>query len=409
VLIYLARSKSAGFLERAVLGVWLLLMAACGSEDTEASSKTTSKPNTREPGSVFTAKTAGKACAADKDCGNGVCSKQFSGVLGDTQTAPGGYCTFACRVDADCGEGAACVGANAGGLGFGGVGTASSEGLCLAVCTSSAMCREGYRCFDALGQSAESASAGSSALGTAGSASIAATSGAATCGIAPATDKLAPGVAGEACSADMDCQGGRCMMSDLLMTSYPSGYCTGNCISDADCGDGAVCGEAFAGQAGTCYRTCAEDSDCARDGYRCRASVFPPGAAKRCLPGSEPLADGVVGEPCTQDSDCGGATCLQTMAAGMNTQRALPDGYCSGSCVEDLDCGAGGRCSGSFGGFAMGSCYLGCVEDTDCRNGYACMPTNAGFGNFGGAAMAGMQPTVCVASTVAIDQDAGVP
>jgi len=145
----------------------------------------------------------------------------------------------------------------------------------------------------------------------------------------------------------------------------------------------------------------------------------------RCLPGSDPLPDGVVGTTCAQDADCGGsfgAYCALTLPTPSGEQ-ASPDGYCSVSCLDDADCGVDGKCAGSFGGITMGACYQGCAEAGDCRDGYACaMPSPAGLGNagnFGGfmgamgangiAGLGGMQPTVCTLPQGTDDQDAGVP
>jgi len=85
--------------------------------------------------------TAGKACAADADCGGaqGSCASEvpqagLSGTIGLTDPAPGGYCTQACLEDADCGAGGACVGL--------------AGGACFARCAGGTGCREGYVCED---------------------------------------------------------------------------------------------------------------------------------------------------------------------------------------------------------------------------------------------------------------------
>lgn len=384
-----------------------LFVTACGSEADGESTSSSSKSGEQPAPQVFTSEFAGDTCAEDKDCGNGRCATRFTDALfGGSQQAPGGYCTFSCKLDADCGE-AACIGANNGAFGLGGNTGASSSGQCLLRCRSSAECRDGYRCFNAVGQALEGEGVDASAA-----------SG--TCQIAPETDSVDDGVTGNACTQDSDCGGGRCMASDLLMTTYPDGYCTGSCLANGDCGAGGVCATAFGGMAGTCYRGCEQDADCARDGYRCRGAAFPQGGSMRCLPGADPLPDGVVGTACAQDADCGGslgASCRLTLPS-TNGDVSAPAGYCSVSCVDDLDCGAGGSCIGSFGGITMGTCYKVCTDEAECRDAYACeMPSLAGFGNagnFGGfmGAMGmgtGMLPTVCTVSQGADDQDAGVP
>ena len=342
-----------------------------------------------EPPTALTANTAGKACAADDDCGTGTCKKQltFPGLLGPTsQPAPGGYCSFSCKLNADCGAGGVCVGANAtAGFGFGNAGGATqmAAGQCLKRCDSSSQCREGYRCLDSSsGRAMESGNAepANNATGS--------------CQVAAETDQLEAGVVGNACTSEADCAGGWCMANSQLM-QFPGGYCTGDCLADSDCGAGAECSQGFGGP-GTCYRTCEADGDCGREGYRCRPNAFDPSSAKRCVPGSEPLPDGIVGSACASDGDCAGAAMSCIM---MNGDRALPGGYCSGGCVEDIDCGANNHCVGIAG---TGYCYQGCTSATDCRDGYVC--ESVGFAGMGGSG-----PTACTLPMASDDADAGMP
>lgn len=370
-------------------------MSACGSSEDNQGGST----ETTEPPKALTANTAGKACTDDGDCGTGSCEKQLNaaggGLLGpSTVPAPGGYCSFNCKLNADCGAGGVCIGANAtGGFGFGNTGGANqaASGQCLKRCDSSSQCRDGYRCLDSNnGRAMESGNAEP------------ATNATGSCQVAPETDTLEPGVVGKECMGEADCGGGWCMANSQL-TQFPGGYCTGNCLANSDCGEGAECSQGFGGP-GTCYRTCEADGDCGREGYRCRGNTFAPNSAKRCVPGMEPLADGIVGSECTADDDCGGAamSCIT-----MNGDRVLPGGYCSGGCVEDVDCGAGAFCVGSvgsIGGAGTGFCYLGCESVSDCREGYVCEAV--GF-----AAMGGTGRTACTlpAPAPADDADAGTP
>lgn len=407
----------------------LALLAACGGSDKEDGSQL-AQAGAAAVAKVFTDRTSGKACTTDKDCGNGSCKKELpvSSLLGATGslTAPGGYCSFECGQSADCGEGGICLGANAGGLlaGLGGM-ASSSKGLCLARCDASSQCREGYRCADANGTAVNSSGAGAAPGGTAAGA----------CQVAPATDKINGAAVGGACSADGDCGGGRCSTMDMTGSAYPGGYCSGRCLTDADCGERALCDLGAAGafglgsaNAGTCYRSCTADAECGRDGYRCRGGAG--NAAKRCIPGAKPLADGTVGKTCSADAECGGAamSCITQMqvfnagafngqmvnASQLTTQVSYPGGYCSQRCVEDVDCGAGGSCVGglgAFGGaFAAGTCYKSCGADGDCRAGYRC-------GNPGPSGLPGIMPMagaaasttkVCFVQPPATGQDAGV-
>jgi hypothetical protein len=365
-------------------------MSACGSSSDEDDSGAV----VMEAPKVLTANTAGKACTEDKDCGTGSCKKQLvaagGGFFGPSmQPAPGGYCSFDCSVEADCGAGGVCIRANAtGGFGFGNAGGSrqAASGQCLKRCDSSSQCRDGYRCLDSSsGRAMESGNAEPTDNATG------------SCQVAPETNKVEPGVVGIACTSEADCSGGWCMANSQL-TQFPGGYCTGSCLADSDCGEGAECSEGLGGP-GTCYRTCEADADCGRDGYRCRANAFAPNAAKRCVPGAEPLADGIVGSACASDEECGGAamSCIT-----MNGDRVLPGGYCSGGCVEDIDCGAGGICIGSFAGAGTGFCYLSCASVADCREGYVC--ESVGF-----AAMGASGPTACTLPMAADDADAGTP
>lgn len=373
-----------------------IAVSACGGSDDDDDSSG-GNAATMEAPKVLTANTAGKACAADKDCGTGACKKELTiggGFLGPTTTpAPGGYCSFNCRLDADCGSGGVCLGANStGGFGFGNAGgqRQAAMGQCLARCDSSTQCREGYRCLDTNGRALESGNA-SAAANASGS-----------CQVAPETDTVAPGVVGAQCAANEDCSGGTCMTTTQA-AQFPGGYCTGRCLANSDCGEGAECAAGFGGT-GTCYKTCSADTEC-REGYRCRTAGFGQGGSKRCIPGADPLADGVVGKACTADAECGGAAMSCVTTTG---NAALPGGYCSVSCVDNVDCGAGGVCIGGVGGAATGYCYKSCATATDCRQGYACEDLS-----FGGAAGMGMSAAApMLVCTLPLDtgngQDAGM-
>ena len=379
-------SRNVRRISGAIVALSCLGMSACGSSDDDQSGDAVA-----EAPKVLAANTAGKACVEDKDCGGASCKKSLTlagGLLGPTtEPAPGGYCSLSCNLNADCGTGGVCIGANAtGGLGFGNAGGAnqSASGQCLKRCDSSSQCRDEYRCLDSSsGRAMESGNAQAAANATG------------SCQVAPETNTVAPGVVGIACTAEADCSGGWCMANSAL-TQFPGGYCTGNCLADSDCGEGAECAAGFGGP-GTCYRTCEADAECDREGYRCRPNALDPNAAKRCLPGSEPLPDGVVGSACATDEECGGAamSCIT-----MNGNRVLPGGYCSGGCVEDVDCGANNHCVGIAG---TGFCYLACATADDCREGYVC--ESVGFGGMGGAG-----PTACTLPMAAAnDADAGTP
>lgn len=345
------------------------LTIACGSDD-DSSGNSAGGGGTSDP-IIFTDNTAGKACAINADCGNGECRKEFTGNQLFTQTkqaAPGGYCTFKCNLSADCGAGASCVG--------------TPESLCLATCSSNSDCREGegYHCVDSDGQP------------------IAAGRSSGTCRVAPVTDHVTGQTVGNACASADDCSGGTC-----TTTGYPEGYCSGRCLKAADCGEQAVCALDAVGTltaAGTCYRTCSGDPDC-RTGYRCRGGDGSD-PTKVCLPGGAPLPDGVVGNTCGADTDCGGAdgSCVKQILT-INGQLQLPGGYCSSACVDASDCGAGGSCLGleALTEQLSPGCYKLCSGAEACRTGYECRTVGQSAED---------QPTVCT-PVLPIDQDAGVP
>jgi hypothetical protein len=380
---------------RLAIVMGLLALGACGGDDDK--SPAPSGGSAGAGGSASTAlpaHTAGKACSADADCEHGSCSHQLpdtNAVLGTTgmETAPDGYCTTGCYNTTECGTGGTCIGATT--TASGGNGT---RGLCYAACSSSADCRDGYRCIGSLGTPLTTPTA--TPVGT--------------CQVAPATDKLAPGVVGSMCGADTDCSGGSCTMTGIGVT-FPGGYCSGRCLADSDCGSTGVCNAGLGGAAGTCYRKCDSDSDCARDGYRCRApatiGMADPNAVKQCVAGAKPLADGVVGSACLADGDCGGAAMSCRAQTAAIRGMAFPGGYCTQGCADDSDCGAGGVCTGGFAGVATGTCYKTCTAASDCRDGYSCSTPPSAFG-IGAGAGAANSPTVCGPSAPT-GEDAGVP
>lgn len=325
----------------------LLWAAACSNGSSGSSPR--QPPGLAEAGSD--AKTAppaeggasatmtGAPCTADGDCGRGVCAASLG--LGPTSIpAPGGYCTAVCKMSSDCTQGSAC---NDAAFGF--------PGYCAAGCESAGDCRAGYRCV-ALARG--DADAGNAIT--------------ATCEPTPKTDKLADGVVGSACNVDGDCAGGRCGLSEpITSTPFPGGYCTGDCLEDADCGARGYCVPGFLGAAvGSCSLRCSNDADCGRDDYRCRTAS----GVSYCVPGPKPLPDGLVGNPCGSDADCGGGamTCGATVGG-----VPAPLGYCSESCSIDPDCGAGGMCiNGIMSVLSTGICYKSCVPPAGCRDGYAC-------------------------------------
>lgn len=204
------------------------------------------------------------------------------------------------------------------------------------------------------------------------------------------TVRLPDDTAGKACTNTTDCGGGMCATqisgTGILPMALPApdGYCTANCMTNADCGAGGVCIlDVNANLGSRCYASCSGDDDC-RDGYIC-GGVMIPGAGGfvpnscRPAPATDQLEDGVVGDACSAVDDCPGGQCL-TMRGIMGFGGfALPAGYCSGDCLEDAHCGAGGVCVQPPLVGGAGSCYLGCDSDDDCeRDGYRCREIETG-------------------------------
>jgi Cys-rich repeat protein len=327
--------------------------------------------------------TAGKPCTSDAECGGGRCADQLTGVglVAGALAAPGGYCTATCMSDVDCGGGGACI------LTIG----MTVTGQCFATCEEMADCREGYQCGGGL-------ELGGIVVPD-------------TCRPAPATDQLDDGVAGDMCSEATDCPGGTCLSSRMTLTGnteLPGGYCSGRCIEDAHCGEGGVCLPSLLGGAGSCYQACAEDSECTRDGYRCRLLGEQ---IRGCNPAQDPLPDGTAGDACTSDADCGGAagTCRSTLPQPgitglLGETLDAPGGYCSQACAEDSDCGEGGVCTGVLG---SGYCFKPCASEADCRDGYACDDRQPGAGGAASGDAGTNSGTVCTPEAPPDDADAG--
>ena len=201
----------------------------------------------------------------------------------------------------------------------------------------------------------------------------------------PPTAKLSSQVAGKACDQASDCAGERVECAEKVggITTFglslndsttPGGYCTGDCLSDADCGEGGACTGALAElfAVGECQSVCTSDSDC-REGYACldlsALGELNPGAPKTCLPTPtvHPLEDNVAGKPCTDDAQCGGGFCARPF-----WDEAGSYAYCTGHCYTDDTCGAGAVCSeGAVAtqlGTLPGSCEQPCEQDTDCTH-----------------------------------------
>ncbi len=213
------------------------------------------------------------------------------------------------------------------------------------------------------------------------------------------------------CLAGQACVGGKCQSSDgganevgtpcvtndncaalgaghlcKLKTSsgasnYTGGYCTKDCIGNADCPSSALCLSAPGLGEGdsVCWSRCTAPADC-RSGYDCYSIG---GGDSACwispLPAFDagPPAD-KVGHPCATDVACQSppddGVCLFANLSDGGPSPFL-SGYCTAPCDDSSHCGTGAKCL-SVAGF--GVCAAGCnapsTGQADCRAGYVCRP-----------------------------------
>jgi hypothetical protein len=195
-----------------------------------------------------------------------------------------------------------------------------------------------------------------------------------------------PSGVGEACATDADCMGeaGTCLTEDA--TGLPGGYCSAECVDDADCPHDADCVMLAPGFL-MCLAPCdlAAADACTRRGYGC-APGADPGSPGHCLPGCEADDDCASGQRCDRSGGFGGAGACYTEGAALGDPCATdadcamggfcrttkPDGYCvTVGCDYETNtgCPGDGQCL-MPSRFAI--CFDGCTTDTECRPGYAC-------------------------------------
>jgi hypothetical protein len=105
---------------------------------------------------------------------------------------------------------------------------------------------------------------GRAALGAIASVALVAACALYGCSSDPITQKLKIGVP---CMTDSDCGSSPWF---VCFTDRPGGYCSKNCLSDADCPTAeSIC--AFDNGTGSCKAKCVQTSDCRKD-YLCHAA-----------------------------------------------------------------------------------------------------------------------------------------
>ncbi len=270
------------------------------------------------PVSLGTTGFAGRACQDNAECGGGLVCLSESGISG-------GYCTLTCIADSHCGEGAHCVGAAQ---------SPNNKGLCMPLCTVNADCRgTGYACYDSDDD------------------------GRNECWLSADGDLAI----GSPCVADQACSGGihgYCLMETEF--KWADGYCTKECATNADCGEGAHCGVSGACYANYCDRPNYVLDDTDGDGVA------------ECVSGA--TGQGEIGSTCADVNDCAGGRwglCIPETPSGL-----AKGGYCT------LGCGAGqGECTAGSTCLELGEGESGCVatcgvNDT-CEGGRACLTVTA--------------------------------
>jgi hypothetical protein len=199
---------------------------------------------------------------------------------------------------------------------------------------------------------------------------------------------------GQACTADEQCKGGRCI--DEATGGWPKGSCSTDC-SSASCPTGTKCTQGYCLSTCSCSGTnCSNNGGC-RDGYACaNMNLDGGGTGTLCLPLCsddsecdsghcdmyanlcEPTGTGKkTGKGCTANSDCESQWCITEAASG------FPGGYCMSSCNLSTDaCGGDGVCyTDGSSGDGVGNCFDGCTKDSDCRTSeqYGCTDTGMGM------------------------------
>jgi len=177
---------------------------------------------------------------------------------------------------------------------------------------------------------------------------------------------------GDWCDRDEQCQSGTCLCADASEQGCPSvlsGTCTGACPA---CGADGICADLTAGDATDlpawraphCLAACAQDVDCPRAGFRCRAVPTRDATGARdwqgaCLP--DVLGD--VGQPCL---DADGAPdpeqCLSGDCADLGRF-----GLCTDAC-DQSPCPGYAACAVLSGGPRSGEplCLARCSASRPC-------------------------------------------
>jgi hypothetical protein len=176
-----------------------------------------------------------------------------------------------------------------------------------------------------------------------------------------------------------------CLDNTLPVPWPPGGFCTAiECTTDADCGEGSVCGQLSNGEEtfGACLPACCEGvgvGDVCSVGRICTDNAFGENlGVAACLPGTPAVPDGA---PC---EDFGACDINSTCRADPFIR---PGGQCTVlGCTADSDCapGGAGRCVNLAEDQVGNLCVDDCDVDADCRTdeGYRCIDHGVPAGKF---------------------------
>ena len=192
------------------------------------------------------------------------------------------------------------------------------------------------------------------------------------------------------CATPDECPPGDECVAETDANRVPGGFCSYNCQSDLDCGNGLRC--LPVGQGNLCFASCAGQGDC-RDGWTC--IQLNDGSGGICQPDCRTTGCG-AGEVCnnqtgTCEAGCpyacaNGEECTQGHCVRLN-HTCTTDYHCQvdtefchdGTCVpvqgtdctnDPAACAASEQC---FNNGANGSlCLFGCAADEDCPTNELC-------------------------------------
>src|SRR5579883_1011127 len=92
---------------------------------------------------------------------------------------------------------------------------------------------------------------------------------------------------------------------------------------------------------------------------------------------STPPPVGVIGMPCSMDSDCAGGTIAFCGSPSLDLTFSM-NGYCTANCSSNADCPSDSKCAALLSGTL---CLKRCQSNSDCRtsDGYSCHDGTCGI------------------------------